>query len=82
MTRTARTILHDTSNGLHGIADGCQRHDLKPVMQQRAEEFDAAMADLEELMAAGQFLATNPLGRTPGAVARWERAYAKCWGTP
>jgi hypothetical protein len=32
---------------------------------------------LERLIAAGEFLANNPLGATPGAVKRWKDALAE-----
>ncbi len=44
-------VLRRTSEGLHGIADGCLDLDLATAMRERAREFDAACDTVAELVA-------------------------------
>lgn len=50
-------VLRRTSEGLHGIADGCRNPDLATAMLERAREFDAACAAVAELIEAADALA-------------------------
>lgn len=48
---TALTVLRRTSEGLHGIADGCANPELAQAMRDRAIEFDVARATLAAAVA-------------------------------
>jgi hypothetical protein len=43
-------VMERTSEGLHGMADGCRSADLATAMRERAREFDAARAAVGELI--------------------------------
>jgi hypothetical protein len=43
-------VLRRTSIGLHSVASGCSRSDLATPMRQRAEQLDAAMDGLQDVI--------------------------------
>lgn len=48
------SVMQRTSEGLHGIADGCRNAELAAAMRDRAKEFDAAWAAVAELLGAAK----------------------------